>query len=1588
MKPAILISGEKEHLNVIKQFSVQENCEIIIFRNSLVEELSKENISYIDFNEFLDSNAQFDTEVYSNSNFQQWVNSLNSYNLQKQFSFVGEIFFLQMKEILEKNFQDEFPNLIFIIEGFKKLLESYDLKVSIFQNDISPINKTLIRISQKFEIPTFCILANFPVNRILFEKVITDKIAVSSDSAKDWFLQNGEDESKFLITGNPIWDKFYNFPLDKEIACDVLGINSQKPVVVFATARLGTLTLFKEEEEILNRLKKIFFAVKEARKKLDFEVIFKIPENETDKTIDKYFALLKECEIGDDDFFIFKDADPMMILASADLVINTRSNIFGIEALLVGKVVITLMRDGVFKDGDAVIFAESQEELTDSIIETLTDETMSQSLNEISSETIERINQNFDGRATQRVVNEINKIAGFPSQKFNLTSIIIVTENNEDSIQDCIRSIRKYTRLDYEIIVIDNNSTDKTVEILKSERNLTIIENSKNFGTVSGFNQGIKASEGDFIVFLSPKVRVSKNWLTNLVSNFDVKTGAVAPLAKVDFSEQNLNLWFDDSDKISDFENLAENVNKQNLEQTEIANFLLDFCLFTSREILEKINFFDERFSSLPNAMDFALKVRNLDLTLLIAKDTLVDFELTNVDLEEEIATEEFQTQSEILVHKLNATFEIDVTVEQFWGIDWFKEKQKEEKIRLVNLDDLVSVIVEVDENLDFTKACIQSLLENTSQNYELIFIDNSKNLETANYLLELEESTLIRNKDNIKALKQAFLKSSGEFILFMQNDVLVSKNWLSNIFSEITENTGLVTALSNVDFSLSYENFEDFRKFQNEIENSDNEVEEIENLSIPIFGTKASFLENFNKEVFEGNFIENFQNEVKENGFQLLCSQNSYVHSLKFQNLLEPEIDEQEVLTKKDKIVETVEENEIAEFFDENNENELIEESLETDELIEDFEELPKKINEPDNIGEILEDDEQEIIDSVETFEEETNNEESLGLEQDSKDISKIESEVVIEPKGISEIEDLIPEVEVQDETEEGNFALVEWVEDEEENEDEDEEDIVNSKPTSEKIDSWEINEVDEEKHNLIILEDDNLKNEEIHDDETKAVEVETFDEIEILEEKIKNEDSTKEENDVKEIHDDEAKVVEVETFDEIEILEKKIKNEDSTKEENDVKEIQNEEQSETLEEIGEKDSTLKKKIISFDAFKQEEKEEENFDITNEEIPELKEAMFDELKESLSKDQEELKSEEIAKEKIQLIEPINEEIPETENESEPINIVSAFEAQEENSETEKMDLAEVENEFRVQRLNLFTNANSEEEIAEMMQLFTKIKDIFPKTKFFFTSKLIEESVENFQEFNAGLVSIGIHFVMLSAVNDALKITDLFLNQKSIQLPEGFSIPEIEISLNEKDNFVKIKILHSLFPSKKNVKESEKNVSLTACLLTYNSEETLKLCLESINEFAQEIIIIDVGSYDNTFEIAKDFGAKVLHFEVEEEISTSRNKAISEATKDWILFIEPDQIIHQNDIDKLKSLMSKSTFNAFTVIEKSENGFSESCRIFKRDSRYFFQSNDINGILPSIKGLRHNILDTTIEFENIENKPQSSLSKILSFIKK
>jgi len=108
-------------------------------------------------------------------------------------------------------------------------------------------------------------------------------------------------------------------------------------------------------------------------------------------------------------------------------------------------------------------------------------------------------------------------------------SVIIVTYNHDRYICDCLESV--LANSPFQIIVIDNSSSDSTVEKIKTRydgRVEVVIRPNGGFG--KGCNEGAKLAIGNILVFLNPDTRVEKGWLEGLTSPFskqNVKTVAI-----------------------------------------------------------------------------------------------------------------------------------------------------------------------------------------------------------------------------------------------------------------------------------------------------------------------------------------------------------------------------------------------------------------------------------------------------------------------------------------------------------------------------------------------------------------------------------------------------------------------------------------------------------------------------------------------------------------------------------------------------------------------------------------------------------------------------------------------------------------------------------------------------------------------------------------------------------------------------------------------------------------------------------------------------------------------------------------------------
>ncbi len=106
----------------------------------------------------------------------------------------------------------------------------------------------------------------------------------------------------------------------------------------------------------------------------------------------------------------------------------------------------------------------------------------------------------------------------------HLVSVVIVSWNRMEDIRRCLESIQRSTYPSIEVIVVDNNSTDGTVEMLESDfPQVRVIANAENRGACAARNQGFAAAKGDYIVILDDDSEIGTDCLPQVVERFDQK---------------------------------------------------------------------------------------------------------------------------------------------------------------------------------------------------------------------------------------------------------------------------------------------------------------------------------------------------------------------------------------------------------------------------------------------------------------------------------------------------------------------------------------------------------------------------------------------------------------------------------------------------------------------------------------------------------------------------------------------------------------------------------------------------------------------------------------------------------------------------------------------------------------------------------------------------------------------------------------------------------------------------------------------------------------------------------------------------------
>ena len=201
-----------------------------------------------------------------------------------------------------------------------------------------------------------------------------------------------------------------------------------------------------------------------------------------------------------------------------------------------------------------------------------------------------------------------------------------------------------------------------------------------------------------------------------------------------------------------------------------------------------------------------------------------------------------------------------------------------------------------------------------------------------------------------------------------------------------------------------------------------------------------------------------------------------------------------------------------------------------------------------------------------------------------------------------------------------------------------------------------------------------------------------------------------------------------------------------------------------------------------------------------------------------------------------------------------------------------------------------------------------------------------------------------------------------------------------------------------------NIKDSRfysmKEPTISAALIVKNEEELLGQCLDSIRDAVDEIVVVDTGSDDNTVEIAARYDAKIYHHPWNDDFSEARNISIAKTTGDWVLIIDADEVLLQEDILKVRELKWNDEYDCFCFAIFSQlpgnlgginRGKHFSPRIFKRREDIYYEGIVHNVLrmpkLTAMSDIRFFHYGYDLRMEKMEEKFKRSLTLLLRQVK-
>lgn len=210
--------------------------------------------------------------------------------------------------------------------------------------------------------------------------------------------------------------------------------------------------------------------------------------------------------------------------------------------------------------------------------------------------------------------------------------LIVLNWNDKELSRKCLSSIEKVSYSNYEVLIVDNNSEDGSVEFLKQHfPNYDILSLKDNLKYAGGNNAAVdylQPNEEDYLVFINNDTIVSSDFLDHLIDPFLNDPNCIITVPKILFAMDINKIWYAGG-LVNMWKGTIDHIGIRNFDAPRYSfmmetDYATGCCLCISYTDFEKLNYFDTTFNMYCEDVDLSIRAKKMNRKIVYSPKSII----------------------------------------------------------------------------------------------------------------------------------------------------------------------------------------------------------------------------------------------------------------------------------------------------------------------------------------------------------------------------------------------------------------------------------------------------------------------------------------------------------------------------------------------------------------------------------------------------------------------------------------------------------------------------------------------------------------------------------------------------------------------------------------------------------------------------------------------------------------------------------------------------------------------------------------------------------------------------------------------------